>query len=129
MLATAIAEKMALGSTYATRNGNGCAIEKINENYDLLTQQLENRISMVKREMSALIKDQNGLFKVKKFFLPQIQGTEEASIKRTIRSFGAVVALGACAGLILGDPIKDVAYLSSVCITTTASCREILKLP
>ena len=72
MLTTAIARRIALGSTYATRNGNGCAIEKINEAYDLLTQQLENRINMVKQEMSASVKDQNGLSEITKSFLPQI---------------------------------------------------------
>ena len=107
--ATAIAEPMALGSTYATRNSNGCAIDKINETYHLLTQQLENRINMIKQEMSASIKDQNGHFEITKFFLPQIHGTEEASIKRTRRSIGAVAAIAAGAGLILGDAIKDAA--------------------
>ena len=109
MLATAIARTIALGSTYATRNGNGCAIEKINETYDLLTQQLENRINMVKQEMSASVKDQNGLSEITKSFLPQIHRTEEASIKRHRRFIGAVAAIGAGAGLILGDPIKDAA--------------------
>ena len=109
MLATAIARTIALGSTYATRNGNGCAIEKINETYDLLTQQLENRIIMVKQEMSASFKDQNGLSEITKSFFPQIYRTEEASIKRTRRFIGAVAAIGAGAGLILGDPIKDAA--------------------
>ena len=110
MLATAIARTIALGSTYATRNGNGCAIEKINETYDLLAQQLENRINMVKQEMSASVKDQNGLSETTKSFLPQIHRTEEASIKRTRRFFGgAVAAIGACDGLILGDSIKDAA--------------------
>ena len=66
MLATPIARTIALGSTYATRNGNGCALEKINETYDLLTQQLENRINMVKQEMSASVKDQNGLSEITK---------------------------------------------------------------
>ena len=109
MLATAIARTIALGSTYATRKGNGCAIEKINETYDLLKQQLENRINMVKQEMSASVKDQNGLSEIAKSFLPQIHRTEEASIKRTIRFIGAVAAIGAGARLILGDPIKDAA--------------------
>ena len=109
MLATAIARKIALGSTYATRNGNGCAKEKINETYDLLTQQLEIRVNMVKQEMSASIKDQNGLSEITKSFLPQIHRTEEASITRTRRFIGAVAAIGAGAGLILVDPIKDVA--------------------
>ena len=80
MLDTAIARTIALGSTYATRNVNGCAIEKINKTYDLLTQQLENRINMVKQEMSASVKDQNGLSEIEKSFLPQIHRTEEASI-------------------------------------------------
>ena len=107
MLATAIARTIALGSTYATRNGNGAAIEKLNETYNLLTQQLENRINLVKQEMSASVKDQNGLSEITKSFLPQIHRTEEASIKRTRRFIGAAAAIGAGAGLILGDPIKD----------------------
>ena len=57
MLATAIARTIALGSTYATRSGNSCAIEKKNGTYDLLTEQLENRINSVKQEMSASVKD------------------------------------------------------------------------
>ena len=108
-LASAIARTIALGSTYPTRNGNCCAIEKINETYDLLTQQLENRISMVKQEMSASVRDQNGLAEITKPFLPQIHRAEEASIKRTRRFSGAVAAFGAGAGLILGDPIKHAA--------------------
>ena len=109
MLSTAIARTIALGSTYATRDGYGCAIEKINETYELLTQQLENRINMLKIEMSASVKDQNGLCDITKAFLPQIHRTEEASIKRTRRFIGAVAAIGAGAGLILGDPIKEAA--------------------
>ena len=109
MLATGIARTIALGSTYATRSGNGCAIEKINETYGLLTQQLGNRINMVKQEMSASVKDQNGLSEIRNSFLPQIHRTEEASIKRTKRFIGAVAAIGAGAGLIPSDPIKDAA--------------------
>ena len=107
MLATAIVRTTTLGSTYSNGNGNGCAIEKINETYDLLTQQLENRINMVKKEMSASVKDQNGLSEITKSFLPQIHRTEETSVKRTRRFIGAIAAIGAGAGLILGDPIKD----------------------
>ena len=109
MLARAIARITSLGSRYATRNGNGCAIGKINETYDLLTQQLENRINMVKQEMSASVNDQNGLSEITKSILPQIHRTEEASIKQTRRFIGAVAAIGAGAGLILADPVKDAA--------------------
>ena len=107
MLARAIARTIALGSTYATRNGNGCAIEKINETYDLLTQQLQKRINMVK-QMSATVKDQNGLSEITKSFLPQIHRTEEASIKRSRCFIGAVAVIGAGSGLLL-DPIKEAA--------------------
>ena len=59
--------------------------------------------------MSASVKDQNGFSEITKSFLPQIHRTEEASIKRTRRFVGAVAAIGAGAGLILGDSIKDAA--------------------
>ena len=117
MLAAAIARTIALGSTYVTRNRKSCAIEKINETYGLLTQQLENRIKMVKQEMSASVKDQNGLSEITNSFLPQIHRTEEASIKQNRRFIGAVAAIGAGAGLILGDPIKDAACTALVIFT------------
>ena len=82
MLVTAIACTIALGSTYA-RNGNGFATEKMNETYALLVQQLEDRINIVKLEMTASVKDQNGLSEITKSFLPQIHRTEEYSVKRT----------------------------------------------
>ena len=59
--------------------------------------------------MSASVKDQNGLSEITKSFWPEIHRTEEASTKRTKRFIGAVAAIGAGAGLILGDPIKDAA--------------------
>ena len=59
--------------------------------------------------MSASVKNQNGLSEITKSFLPQIHRREEASVKRTRRFIGAVAAIGAGTGLILGDPIKDAA--------------------
>ena len=105
ILARAIAHTIAFGSTYTQRRG--CAVEKINETYDLLVQQLKNRVNVVKLEMSASVKDQNSLSETTKSFFPQTQGTEEASVKQTRRFIGAVAAIGAGAGLILPDLIKD----------------------
>ena len=113
IMATAIARTIALGRTYAP-NGNVCAIEKINETYDLLVQQLENRTNMVKLEMSASVKDQNGLSEITKSFLPQIH-RKEASVKRTRRFAVDVAAIGEGARLILSDPIKDAAC-TALCI-------------
>ena len=70
MLTTAIARTIALGNRYATRNGNDYALEKINETYDFLAQQLENRINMVIQEMSASVKDQKRLSEIKKVRFP-----------------------------------------------------------
>ena len=106
ILATTIAHTIALGSTNV-QNGIGCAIEKVNETYESLTHQLENRINMVKREISASVKAQNGLSEKTKSILSQLHRTGDAFIKQSRRFIGAVAAIGAGAGLILGDPIKD----------------------
>ena len=127
MLAAAIARTIALDSTDAQRGG--CAVEKINETYDLLVQQLEKKVNMVKLEMNASIRNQNGLSEITKSFLSEIYKTGEASVKRTIRLIGAVAAIGAGGRLILGDPIKETACLAlsvfNLCNEKSQLSREI----
>ena len=106
LLALAKVQTIAVGGMYAQTS---CYWEKINETYSLVVQQLEERVNLVKKEMSASVKDQNGLSEITKSFLPQIYRTEEVSAPRKKRFVGAVAAIGAGAGLILGDPIKDAA--------------------
>ena len=106
LLALAKAQTIAVGGMYAQKS---CYWEKINETYSLVVQQSEEGVNLVKKEMSASVKDQIGLSEIRKSFLPQIYRTEETSAPRKKRFIGAVAAIGAGAGLILGDPIKDAA--------------------
>ena len=106
LLALVKVQTIAVGGMYAQTS---CYWEKINETHSLVVQQLEERANLVKKEMRASVKDQNGLSEITKSFLPQIYRTEEVSAPRKKRFVGAVAAIGAGAGLILGDPIKDAA--------------------
>ena len=106
MLATAIARKNAIGGLYARQS---CAMEKLDEAYDLLFQQLKNGVKMMKLELSSSVKEQNGLSEKTKSLSPQTHKTEEVFVQRTRRFNGAVGAFGTAAGLILGDPNEDVA--------------------
>ena len=90
MLATAIARTNAIGGLYSRQ---GCAMEKLNEAFDLLLQQLKNGFNMVKLEMSSTVKEQNGLSEKTKSFSPQTRTTEEVSVQRTRRFISALVLL------------------------------------
>ena len=74
LLAVAKAQTIAVGGMYAQKS---CYWEKSNETYSLVVQQLEEGVNLVKKEMSASVKDQNGLSEITKLFLPQIYRTEE----------------------------------------------------
>ena len=109
LLAVAEVQTTAVGGLDAQTS---CYWENIKETYSLVVQQLEERVNLVKKEMTALVKDQSGLSEITKSFLPQIYRTQEASAPRKKLFVGAIAAIGAGAGLILGDPIKDAACIA-----------------
>ena len=102
-----------------------CEFQEINETYGLLKTQLKDRMEMIKLEVKQATDEQDKLAEVMKSFLPKQYQKDVATLPRSKRFIGAIAALGAGAGLILGDPLKEaactvVSILS--CAMTQAVC-------
>ena len=84
---------------------------------------------MVKLEMSASVKEENGLPEITKSSLLQIYRIEEDSVQRTSCFTVAVASAGAGAGVILSDRIKDVAFTAltifNICNDNSQLLRDI----
>ena len=81
-----------------------CEFQEINETYGLLTTQLKDRVELIMLEVKQATDEQDKLADVMKSFLLKQYQSEVATLPRSKRFIGAIAALGAGAGLILGDP-------------------------
>lgn len=106
MLSFAKAQAIGAGRDIMERR---CYYEGINETYGLLLKQLNERIHLIKLELRSAQTDQAGLEEVTKSFLPPLRQRAEHDKPRKKRFVGAIAAIAAGAGLVLGDPIKDAA--------------------
>ena len=86
-----------------------CEFQEINETYGLLMTQLKDRVELIKLEVKQATDEQGKLADVMKSFLPKQYQRNVATLPRSKRFIGAVAALAAGAGLILGDPLKEAA--------------------
>ena len=97
----------------------GCNNNTFNESHIPVLQQMENMYNHLKTEIHEAQSELNALSAIAKSFFPpessqrtsrQRRSTaEEEPHNRTRRLIGAVAALAAGTGFILGEPIKDVA--------------------
>ena len=86
-----------------------CEFQKINQTYGLLMTQLKDRVKLIKPEVKQATDEQEKLAEVLKSFLPKQSQRDVATLPRSKRFIGAIAAIAAGAGLILGDPLKETA--------------------
>ena len=70
---------------------------------------LKDRVELIKLEVKQATDEQDKLVEVMKSFLPKQYQKDVATLPRSKRFTGAIAVLGAGAGLILGDPLKEAA--------------------
>ena len=105
-----------------------CEFQEINEAYGLLKTQLKDRVELIKLEVKQATDEQDNVAKVMKSFLPKQFQRDVATLQRSKRIIGAIAALGASAGLILGDPLKEAACtvvsIFNLCNNTSSLSRS-----
>ena len=120
----------------------GCNNNTFNESHIPVLQQMENMYNHLKTELSEAQSELNTLSAIaKSFFLPESSPrtsrqrrstAEEEPHNRTRRLIGAVAALAAGTGFILGEPIKDVACnalsIFNLCDSTEDLERELAQV-
>ena len=120
----------------------GCNNNTFNESHIPVLQQMENMYNHLKTEISEAQSELNTLSAIAKSFFPpessprtsrQRRSTvEEEPHNRTRRFIGAVAALAAGTGFILGEPIKDVACnalsIFNLCDSTEELERELAQV-
>ena len=74
--------------------------------YDQLLDQLEEKLSLIQKEINAAHTDQNQLVEVASSFLPP-SITPDHGTARSKCAVGIIAAAAGAAGLILGSPVKD----------------------
>ena len=87
---------------------NHCKFE-FNNTYAILVDQLVTRIKNLQLELAAAQKDQTTLLEVANSFIPPQLKRKSKDPNRQRRAIGAIAAIAAGAGLVLGEPIKDAA--------------------
>ena len=117
----------------------GCNNNTFNESHVPILQQMENMYNHLKTELHEAQSELNALSAIAESFFPPIAslGTsrqrrstaEEETHNRTRRLIGAVAALAAGTGFILGEPIKDAACnalsIFNLCDSTEELEREL----
>ena len=106
-----------------------CEFQEINETYGLLMTQLKDRVELIKLEVKRATDEQGKLADVMKSFLPRQYQRKVATLPRSKRYFGAVAALAAGAGLIMGDPLKKAACTAvsifNLCDDTSSLSQDV----
>ena len=85
-----------------------CRTERMGTLYDQLFDQLEEKLSLIQREIDAAHTDQNQLVEVASSFLPPSIKPDHGTA-RSKRAVGIIAAAAGAAGLVLGSPVKDAA--------------------
>ena len=106
-----------------------CEFQEINETYGLLMTQLKDRVELIKLEVKQATDEQGKLADVMKSFLPKQYQRNVATLPRSKRFIGAIAALAAGAGLILGDPLKEAACTAisifNLCDDTSSLSQDV----
>ena len=115
-----------IGSMYVQKV---CEFQEINEAYGLLMTQLKDRVELIKLEVKHAMDEPDKLAEVMKSFLPKQYKKDMATLPRLKRFIGAIAALRAGAGMILGDPMKEVACTAvsifNLCDDTSSLCQDV----
>ena len=95
----------------------------------LLKTQLKDRVKLIKLEVNQATYEQKKLAEVMKSFLPKQYQRDVATLPRSKRFIGAIAALAAGAGLILGDPLKEAACTAvsifNLCNDTSSLSKDV----
>ena len=106
-----------------------CEFQEVNETYGLLMTQLNDRVKLIKFKVKQATDEQGKLADAMKSFLPKQYQRNVATIPRSKRIIGAVAALAAYAGLILGDPLKEAACTAvsifNLCDDTSSLSQDV----
>ena len=115
-----------IGATYVQKV---CELQEINETYGLLTTQLKDRVELIMLEVKQATDEQDKLADVMKSFLLKQYQREVSTLPRSKQFIAAIAALGAGAGLILGDPLKETACIAvamfNLCDDTSSLSQEV----
>ena len=82
--------------------------ERMGTLYDHLFDQLEEKLSLIPKEINAAYTDQNQLVEVVSSFLPPSIKPDHGT-SRNKRGVGIIAAATGAAGLVLGSQVKDAA--------------------
>ena len=85
-----------------------CRTDRMGTLYDQLFDQLEEKLSLIQKEINAAHTDQNQLVEAASFFLPPFIQPDHG-IARSKRAVGIIAAAAGAAVLVLGSPVKDAA--------------------
>ena len=85
-----------------------CRTERMGTLYDQLFDQLEEKLSLIQKEINAAHTDQNQLVEVASSFLPPSIRPDHGTA-RSKRAVRIIAAAAGAAGLVLGSPVKDAA--------------------
>ena len=85
-----------------------CRTERMGTLYDQLFDQVEEKLSLIQKEINAAHTDQNQLVEVASSFLPPSIKPDHGTA-RSKCAVGIFAAAAGAAGLVLGSPIKDAA--------------------
>ena len=107
-----------------------CEFQNINKTYGLLLEQLsKRRITVKQTEIREATKEELELSDTTQSFLPKFYQRDPEHMTRNRRFVGAVAAVAAGAGLVLGDPVKDAACTAlsyfSLCDCNSALARDV----
>ena len=115
-----------IGVMYINKN---CKYMYFNETYALLLQQLETRVSFLEYELTAALEEENSLLDVANSFIPPGARRDQQPGGRSRRAIGAIAAVAAGAGLVLGEPIKNAACnalsIFNLCKNNDALSRDV----
>ena len=106
-----------------------CEFQEVNEIYGLLVTQLKDRVDLIKLGVKKATDEQDKLADVMKSSLPKQYQRDVTTLPRSKRFIGAIAALGAGAGLILGDPLNEIActavLIFNLCDDTSSLSQDV----
>ena len=95
----------------------------------LLLQQLEARVSFLENELTAALEEEKSLLDIAKSLIPPGARRDQQPGGWSHRAIGAIAALAAGAGIVLGEPIKNAACnalsIFYLCKNNDASSRDV----
>ena len=106
-----------------------CKFTIFNETYALLLNQLETRVNFLQMELAAAKEEEATLLDVANSFIPPAMKRDNEFPNRQRRAIGAIAAIAAGAGIVLGEPMKEAACsalsIFNLCRNDDALSRDV----